>query len=506
MTTAVLLARVLLATVFLAAAIGKLADRDGSRQAIRGFGVPDGASRPVAILLPVAELAVAASLLPAGSARFGGLGALALLVLFVVAIVRVLRTGHEVDCHCFGQLHSAPAGRATLLRNVALAAVAAFVVAASWSDPGPSAVAWIADLPAAGLVALGAGAALVLLAGAAAWFMAQLFRQQGRLLLRLEALEAAVPRAGAPAPDLGQPAQGLPVGFQAPPFTLPDLRGDERSLDELTREDAPLVLVFSDPQCGPCQAVLSDVGRWERDNRDRATLAVISRGSADDNRAQADEYGLETVLLQVDRELHRPYRVPGTPTAVAISSEGRIATPLALGPDPIRELLAKVAGPALPEIVHVPSRGPATAAPGAPPPGPAVGGPAPDVTVADLSGRPVRVGSVAGERTALVFWNPSCPFCAQMLDDLRAIDADPPPGAPRLRVVSTGSIEENQRMGLDCEVLLDREFQAARAFGASGTPMAVALDEEGRIASPLAAGPEQVLALVSGGAEVALKA
>jgi hypothetical protein len=49
--------------------------------------------------------------------------------------------------------------------------------------------------------------------------------------------------------------------------------------------------------------------------------------------------------------------------------------------------------------------------------------------------------------------------------------------------------------GLRSPVLLDPDFKVAWTFGANGTPMAVLVDEEGQIASEVAAGAEAVLAL-----------
>jgi hypothetical protein len=69
-----------------------------------------------------------------------------------------------------------------------------------------------------------------------------------------------------------------------------------------------------------------------------------------------------------------------------------------------------------------------------------------------------------------------------MLDDLKAWEADPPEGAPRLLVVSTGLVEANEALGLRSPVLLDQDFSVATTFGAHGTPMAVLVDAEGRIA------------------------
>ena len=109
MNTALLIARLLLALVFILAGVAKLADRKGSKQAVIDFGVPTALAAPLGVLLPLAELAVATSLLgPTSTAWWGALGALALLSLFTVGISINLAHGRKPECHCFGQLHSAP--------------------------------------------------------------------------------------------------------------------------------------------------------------------------------------------------------------------------------------------------------------------------------------------------------------------------------------------------------------------------------------------------------------
>jgi uncharacterized membrane protein YphA (DoxX/SURF4 family) len=128
--TVLLLVRLALAGVLGVAGVAKLKDRGGSRRAVVDFGVPERLVTPVASGLPVAELAAAALLLPAGTAQWGALLALLLLAFFVAAIAVNLSKGRTPDCHCFGQLHSGPAGWRTLLRNLVLAAGAAIVVVA----------------------------------------------------------------------------------------------------------------------------------------------------------------------------------------------------------------------------------------------------------------------------------------------------------------------------------------------------------------------------------------
>src|SRR5205085_6205730 len=97
--------------------------------------------------------------------------------------------------------------------------------------------------------------------------------------------------------------------------------------------------------------------------------------------------------------------------------------------------------------------------------------------------------------TLVLFWNPGCGFCRQMLDALKAWEVNPPAGAPRLLVVSTGAADENRALGLRAPVVLDQSSAVMRPFGASGTPMAVLVGAHVRIASEVAAGAPAVLAL-----------
>ena len=111
------------------------------------------------------------------------------------------------------------------------------------------------------------------------------------------------------------------------------------------------------------------------------------------------------------------------------------------------------------------------------------------------AGETVRLQDIQGELTLVLFWNPESSFCIRMLDDLKAWQADASPGAPRLVVISTGRDGENGAMALHSQVLLDPGFVAGRAFRVAGTPSAVLVDAEGRIASEVAIGAPAVLAL-----------
>ncbi len=517
MSIALLIARLLLALVFVVAGLTKLADRKGSRQALLDFGVPAPLATPGGILLPLAELAVAVALIPLASAWWGAIGALALVLLFIAGISYNLARGRTLDCHCFGQLYSKPIGWPTLLRNLVLAAVAGFIVGFGSSNAGLSATDWFVALAHAQRIELIVGIIIAALLVGMGWLLLQMLRQQGRLLLRIEALEGKLASGGTAAQPAANQAQvaappGLPVGTPAPAFSLPGLYGETITLDFLRARGLPVLLLFSDPGCGPCNALLPEVGRWQLNYLGKLILAVISRGTPEANRAKASEHGVTQILLQQDREVAQAYQDQGTPGAVLVRPDGTIGSPLALGADAIRALVAGAVGlPAL-QVVPPPAagnsnghalalvaptngnQGPATAAP-VQPALPKVGDPAPAFSLSDLSGKRVALADFRGSKTLVLFWNPGCGFCERMLDDLRAWEAHPPTGAPKLLVVSTGSVEANQALGLRAPVLLDEHMRVGGTFGASGTPMAVLVDAEGRIASEVAAGAPAVLVL-----------
>ncbi|HEU4658413.1 MAG TPA: TlpA family protein disulfide reductase [Capillimicrobium sp.] len=481
--------RLVLGATFAVAGAAKLADRKGSREALRGFGVPDGAVAPLAVALPLAELAIAAALLPARTATVAAACALVLLLAFVAAIARAVRRGEAPDCHCFGQLHSEPAGGRTLARNGVLAALAVVVVAAGAGDPGPSAVAWLGDLSGAAAVAVAAGAfAAVLLVGGGAALMAAL-RAHGRLLLRVEDLERqlAAIRSGelAAYDDAGEDDPGSLAGQRAPSFALPAAAGGVVGLEDLLRPALPALLVFSDPSCGPCRDLMPDVAAWQAGDADRVVVAVLATGDAEAVRAEAAGHELDRVLLDGDRAVAGSFEAHGTPAAVLVSADGTIAAGPAYGPEGVRGLHDRALAGLL-DIVHVE-------------PGPRVGDAVPHVVLPALDGATVDLSEPRGVPSVVLFWNPGCGFCRDLREDLRAWEQRRAPGDPELIVLSAGAEATVRDEGFSGVVLLDDDFTAGDAFGASGTPMAVLIDAEARIASETVAGADEVLALLRAG-------
>ena len=483
MGTALLIARLLLASVFALAGVAKLADRAGSKQAIVDFGVSALLASPLTILLPLCELVVAVALIPTPTAWWGAVGALALLLLFAMGIVLNLARGHKPDCHCFGQIHSAPAGWKTLARNGLLAAVAGVVVWQGYDSVGPSAASWAGTLSITQLVALIMGLVVLGLLAAQWWFLVHLLRQNGRLLLRLEALEESVTQGGGAAPSSnGGSASGLAVGTQAPAFSLSGLYGETLTLEALLSADKPVMLIFTDPNCAPCNALLPEIGRWQQEHTEKLTVALISRGEPEENRTKTSEHGVRHVLLQEDWEVAEAYQIKGTPSAVVVMADGKVGSSVTSGEEAIRSIVAHLVRPQAPIPVSK-----------------KVGDAAPELKLPDLEGDTVELSDFKGQKTLALFWNPGCGFCQQMLPDLKEWEENPPEGAPNLLVISAGTKEANEAMGLSSPVVLDQQFSVGRAFGVGGTPSAVLIDEEGRIASEVAVGGPAVLELAGAG-------
>jgi peroxiredoxin len=95
---------------------------------------------------------------------------------------------------------------------------------------------------------------------------------------------------------------GLKAGTPAPEFRLPKLDGTgEVSLEEY--RGRPLLLVFSDPECGPCDKLAPEL---ERQHRERPELPVLMVGRRDPelNRKKVSELGLTfPVALQRSWEI-----------------------------------------------------------------------------------------------------------------------------------------------------------------------------------------------------------
>jgi peroxiredoxin len=103
--------------------------------------------------------------------------------------------------------------------------------------------------------------------------------------------------------------EGLKPGTPAPTFSLPDVHGRTVSFQEY--RGRRVLLVFSDPQCGPCNSLAPDLFTLYKEHHDaRPALVVISRGSMEENHRMAEEYGFKfPVLIQPNWKVSKDYGI-----------------------------------------------------------------------------------------------------------------------------------------------------------------------------------------------------
>ena len=492
MATFGLVVRVVLATLLVVSALAKLRSRRRSRQAVVDLGLPDRLAPAVGVGLPLVELAIAAALVPAATARWGGVAAVALLLLFAGVVGRTIAAGRRPRCHCFGELSRGEISWATVARNVLLAAAGGLVWAVE--PVGFSSVS--RGLSGGQLLVAGCLTFLTAMVALQGWALLHVIRQHGRVLLRLNALEEAQAASAMREPVVRAAAHphhgaGLPVGSLAPEFSLVGLHGETMTLAALRSSGRPVLLVFSDPGCGPCTALAPDLARWQAEHADRLRIVVVAAGSPEAIRARAAEHGVSDVLIQNDHEVADAYHCQGTPGAVLIDVAGRTASPLASGGPAIAALVTRLV-----DGVPVALGRQAPVAP-ARPVRPPVGAEAPDFRLPLLGGGEASLSEFRGRDVVLLFWNPRCGFCQQLLPELIAWEQNRPPDAPELLVISTGDAAANTAERFASPVFLDAASSTMAAYGASGTPMAVAVDAEGRVSSSLGAGAPGVKQLLA---------
>jgi hypothetical protein len=109
-----------------------------------------------------------------------------------------------------------------------------------------------------------------------------------------------------------------------------------------------------------------------------------------------------------------------------------------------------------------------------------------DGQIMDLRGLP--------KSAMLLFWNPGCGFCQQMLEGVKRWEAFGGGKKLNLVIVSSGAETAVRAQGFASQVIHDEDGSVMRIFNAAGTPSAV-LITDGRVASKVEAGAHGVWGL-----------
>jgi peroxiredoxin len=352
------------------------------------------------------------------------------------------------------------------------------------------------------------------------WLGWQLLRQNGRLLMRLEALEERLNQlefGGEAAPE------GLPIGSAAPEFDLPDLTCQRRTLAQFRPQQ--LLLIFFNPDCGYCRDMapkLAELAQRPGVGGQRAEVhggvlpVIISNGDAEKNRQFFTEHKITApVLLQTDSEVAKDYQANGTPSGYLIDAEGKIASEIALGAEALlaladgkvesRKQKAEIRG--RPEGGSVPAddarasrfNNRSLARSKIARNGLKAGTPAPLFRLPRLDGGELALEDLRGHRVLLVFSDPHCGPCEALAPQLEQLHRN----HPELHVVmiSRGEPRENRAKvkehGLTFPVVLQQQWEISRRYAMFATPIAYLINEVGIITHDVAVGEDAIRALLT---------
>lgn len=362
------------------------------------------------------------------------------------------------------------------------------------------------------IVALALAAPWVLGAGQA-WILYSLFRRQNGVLLgqkriedQLEAIEHTLTSLPI---GVSQPAPPrLEIGDPAPDFSLSDLSGRQRRLEEFLV--GPLVLGFFSPTCGFCVAMASRIGQLPLDGR---RLVLISSGDIDENlRLAMDNNWRCDVLLDSTGQTAEAYRISGTPSGYLLASDGHVLSDLAVGADALLSLVTKETNQhdaIVPDALQAKQQAAVKRASDAGlhltesrlnRKGLEAGTKAPEFVLPSLNGDQHSLASFLDKRVLLVFSDPNCGPCDALAPELVRLHNRHLNDGLRVVMISRGDPDANRakatKHGLPFTVLLQRQWEISKDYAMFATPVGYLIDQSGVISKPVAFGAKAILDLV----------
>jgi peroxiredoxin len=341
----------------------------------------------------------------------------------------------------------------------------------------------------------------------------QLVKQQGRILLRLDKLEAA-----AQAPDAAvhhdhaahEPRSDDFVGTEFPAFKFPDLAGKTVALADFRGKQ--VLLVNWNFDCGFCDLIAPELARLHSTlDEQNVQLLLLSYGDAASNRKQANEHGLKCpILLPKGNERPKPFAHEGTPVAYLLDETGQVARHLASGADEVVGL-AKQLSVSQAAGSDINSKSQRKKLQGERSlnesrierNGLKAGTPAPLFRLPDLAGKTISLDEYRGRQVLLVFSDPQCGPCDELAPQLARLHQEHGANDLALLLVGRGDPEENRRkaakFGIKFPVVLQEKWKLSKEYGIFATPVAFLIDAKGVIAQDVAVGKDAILDLANAG-------
>ena len=482
MELVLILVRIFLAGVFSLAGVGKLLDRKGSVKAIKEFGVPASLTGVAATLLPIVEITAAILFLFTETSWYASIIGLVLMLIFIGGMAYQMAKGNAPDCHCFGQIHSEPVSRTSILRNIAFGILALFLVLRGINGQGPA----IGDSTGEVVQTLFLFVSLMLLV-AILTIAKKIYEGQSQILRRIDILDAL---SGEKPPEerdeAGDPSDGLAIGTPFPDMALRSLSGKVVTFDHLLMRAKPLLFIFTGPDCEPCKGLFPDILKWKSELNDKFDVIIISRGKDGENKREFGDFPHDDVLLQEKREFAEKVYAKWTPTAILVNANGDVISHPITGDSAIREFIEKLrvsdlndpfvhfTNPAIHRVIKIGSKIPA-------------------FELDDIQGNKVTNEFFNGDSILTLALSRSCEHCHDVLHALQHWETDDP---PKMLILADGEPEWFASFKLATPVLVDKQRRVSITFGLSGTPSAVLVNSDGVVVSEAAIGLSNIKALI----------
>lgn len=317
-----------LAAVLITSGVLKLRDRSGTREAVTGFSIiPAALVVPIAMFLPVVEVGLGLALLVVWGRLFAvaALLSLALMTAFAVVVGVSLARGERPTCHCFGEASSEPISTGTVVRNVALVAVALVAVALGRPFDGFFPVLGEVSAEIVSLVVLSVSA------GALIWWLWFRLADSHRARVRAE-------RERDEARE--RPTTNAPVSI--PDVVVHDRNGAGMTLAGIVAgEGKARLLVGVSPGCAMCKDLVPQLPVWREQFGKELGVTVLSWGTWE---ASVEAYGDEAdhLFVSPDGSAFMALGMSGTPAVVLLGNNNTVAAGPAMGQAEILELLTTV--------------------------------------------------------------------------------------------------------------------------------------------------------------------
>lgn len=443
-----------LATIFLAAGITKIYWRDGFRQALKGFGISQNYSKPLAFGIPYLEITIAFLLTFQRTAVVGATLSILTIAAFSIFVSIHLWKGISVACNCFGSFSKNPITWRTLIRNVALIGLCTILL---WTFHFVSLNIWMQFTIMVSAIAFAEGWLLWMLRKDNK--LSKKFENKGTEKVRKKAVEFSLTTENGPVP-----------------------------ITTLLSEGKPVLLVFIDPSCGPCEEILPYLAQWQQRFSNSLLIQLISRGSLNENFQKTQQFGLKNIAVQNGIDVAASFGIRGTPSAVLIAPDGTVVSEIIEGP---QQLIKFVTGRDLElddksiasvnnvsteqkEVVSI-----------------AVGQLIPKIWLSNSKGRLVSVLDSNKDSTLIVFDVPfqdNSAFLKKLaIKSLTAVSL-------KTILITTNPLGRDNE-GFD-EIVIDRGSESIKALHINTFPAVVVVDNKGKLKFPIALGEERVMELL----------